>query len=164
VDELYESENECIPISRTFGLMDVDLVWGWVAEEPGSQENSNNNNNNADEEREERDPNQLFSVLVPLRSFLKFLNSHVVSTTTIACTSNPSVPPSTQYHPPNYHRLLTDSFIHYRHMPKPLPNPLRLHRRFRRCGWGVDVLYTCDSGERVIPSSCYCTTLVLLII
>ena len=31
------------------------------------------------------DPNQLFTVLISTRSFLKFLNSHVVSTTTIAC-------------------------------------------------------------------------------
>ena len=33
------------------------------------------------------DPNQLFTVLISTRSFLKFLNSHVVSTTTIACES-----------------------------------------------------------------------------
>ncbi|KAJ7935624.1 Hus1-like protein-domain-containing protein [Mycena leptocephala] len=33
-----------------------------------------------------RDPDELFSVLVSTRSFFKFLNSHVVSTTTIACT------------------------------------------------------------------------------
>lgn len=33
------------------------------------------------------DPEQIFSVLVSLRSFIKFLNSHVVSTTTIACVS-----------------------------------------------------------------------------
>ncbi|KAJ6611149.1 checkpoint protein Hus1/Mec3 [Mycena sp. CBHHK59/15] len=32
-----------------------------------------------------RDPTELFTVLVSTRSFLKFLNSHVVSTTTIAC-------------------------------------------------------------------------------
>lgn len=38
-----------------------------------------------DPSEEPRDPNQLFTVLVSLRSFLKFLNSHVVSTTTIAC-------------------------------------------------------------------------------
>ena len=31
------------------------------------------------------DPNQMFTVLISTRSFLKFLNSHVVSTTTIAC-------------------------------------------------------------------------------
>ncbi|KAH7912827.1 cell cycle checkpoint [Hygrophoropsis aurantiaca] len=31
------------------------------------------------------DPDKMFSVLVSIRSFLKFLNSHVVSTTTIAC-------------------------------------------------------------------------------
>ncbi|KAF7299031.1 Checkpoint protein [Mycena indigotica] len=34
---------------------------------------------------ETNDPDQLFSVLVSTRSFFKFLNSHVVSTTTIAC-------------------------------------------------------------------------------
>ncbi|KAJ6611153.1 checkpoint protein Hus1/Mec3, partial [Mycena sp. CBHHK59/15] len=33
-----------------------------------------------------RDPTELFTMLVSTRSFLKFLNSHVVSTTTIACT------------------------------------------------------------------------------
>jgi HUS1 checkpoint protein len=32
------------------------------------------------------DPEQLFTVLVSVRSFLKFLNCHVVSTTTIACS------------------------------------------------------------------------------
>ncbi|KAJ7069805.1 checkpoint protein Hus1/Mec3 [Mycena amicta] len=34
---------------------------------------------------EPNDPDELFSVLVSTRSFFKFLNSHVVSTTTIAC-------------------------------------------------------------------------------
>ncbi|KAJ6508807.1 checkpoint protein Hus1/Mec3 [Mycena sanguinolenta] len=34
---------------------------------------------------EPRDPDELFSVLVSTKSFFKFLNSHVVSTTTIAC-------------------------------------------------------------------------------
>jgi HUS1 checkpoint protein len=47
------------------------------------------------QEREERaaspepDPEKLFTVLVSTRSFLKFLNSHVVSTTTIACVYPP---------------------------------------------------------------------------
>ncbi|KAG1737146.1 cell cycle checkpoint [Suillus paluster] len=36
------------------------------------------------------DPDKMFCVLVSIRSFLKFLNSHVVSTTTIACTSPPA--------------------------------------------------------------------------
>lgn len=35
---------------------------------------------------ENPDPEKLFSVHVSIRSFIKFLNSHVVSTTTIACT------------------------------------------------------------------------------
>ncbi|KAJ7765897.1 checkpoint protein Hus1/Mec3 [Mycena maculata] len=38
-----------------------------------------------DPDQEPRDPDELFSVLVSTRSFWKFLNSHVVSTTTIAC-------------------------------------------------------------------------------
>ncbi|TFK32501.1 checkpoint protein Hus1/Mec3 [Crucibulum laeve] len=38
-----------------------------------------------DEKEEPPDPNHFFSVFVSVRSFLKFLNSHVVSTTTIAC-------------------------------------------------------------------------------
>lgn len=37
------------------------------------------------EPTEKPDPENVFSVLVSVRSFLKFLNSHVVSTTTIAC-------------------------------------------------------------------------------
>jgi len=39
----------------------------------------------ADNSHEKPDPDHLFTVLVSIRSFLKFLNSHVVSTTTIAC-------------------------------------------------------------------------------
>ncbi|KAJ6512257.1 checkpoint protein Hus1/Mec3 [Mycena polygramma] len=38
-----------------------------------------------DTEPDPRDPDELFTVLVSTRSFFKFLNSHVVSTTTIAC-------------------------------------------------------------------------------
>ena len=39
-----------------------------------------------DDDQETPDhPDKLFIVLVSIRSFLKFLNSHVVSTTTIAC-------------------------------------------------------------------------------
>ncbi|KAF8963097.1 checkpoint protein Hus1/Mec3 [Flammula alnicola] len=38
-----------------------------------------------DQDTESPDPNAMFTVLISTRSFLKFLNSHVVSTTTIAC-------------------------------------------------------------------------------
>ena len=52
--------------------------------------------NDEDEEqgRERPDPKQLFSVLVHTRSFLKFLNAHAVSKTTIACAKGPFVHPS----------------------------------------------------------------------
>lgn len=42
---------------------------------------------NTDAEVDEPDPDQLFSVLISIKSFLKFLNSHVLSSTTIACES-----------------------------------------------------------------------------
>ncbi|KAF8193332.1 checkpoint protein Hus1/Mec3 [Pholiota molesta] len=42
------------------------------------------NNEEADDE-EPRDPDKMYTVYISTRSFLKFLNSHVVSTTTIAC-------------------------------------------------------------------------------
>jgi len=34
---------------------------------------------------DERDPDELYEICVSLKGFLKFLNSHIVSTTTIAC-------------------------------------------------------------------------------
>jgi len=40
-----------------------------------------------EDEEGEKDPDKLFSVIISIKSFLKFLNSHVVSTTTIACES-----------------------------------------------------------------------------
>lgn len=46
------------------------------------------NDPEGEDDEAEKDPTQLFGVLVHVRSFLKFLNSHVVSTTTIACTSS----------------------------------------------------------------------------
>jgi HUS1 checkpoint protein len=45
-----------------------------------------NGGDDDEQERERPDPNKLFSVLVHTRSFLKFLNAHTVSKTTIACT------------------------------------------------------------------------------
>ena len=48
-----------------------------------------NRGSDDEQERERPDPNKLFSVLVHTRSFLKFLNAHTVSKTTIACTNDP---------------------------------------------------------------------------
>jgi HUS1 checkpoint protein len=53
---------------------------------PATDGVSQANGGDEDEERERPDPNKLFSVLVHTRSFLKFLNAHSVSKTTIACT------------------------------------------------------------------------------
>ena len=61
----------CVPVTR------VGCNALWCA--------ANENEEDADERP---DPAQMFSVLVHVRSFLKFLNAHVVSTTTIACTSD----------------------------------------------------------------------------
>jgi len=48
-----------------------------------------NGGDDGEQERERPDPNKLFSVLVHTRSFLKFLNAHTVSKTTIACKKDP---------------------------------------------------------------------------
>ena len=37
------------------------------------------------EDDEPPDPTKMYGILISVKSFLKFLNSHVVSTTTIAC-------------------------------------------------------------------------------
>jgi len=37
------------------------------------------------QQEEERDPDQIYEVCLSLKGFSKFLHSHVVSTTTIAC-------------------------------------------------------------------------------
>ena len=42
-------------------------------------------NTDADGEAEKPDPDHLFGVLISIKSFIKFLNSHVLSSTTIAC-------------------------------------------------------------------------------
>ena len=54
-----------------------------------------NGSDDDEQERERPDPNKLFSVLVHTRSFLKFLNAHTVSKTTIACQKDPFLPYST---------------------------------------------------------------------
>ena len=50
-----------------------------LAQEGGSQ------NSEADSDIEKPDPDHLFGVLISVKSFIKFLNSHVLSSTTIAC-------------------------------------------------------------------------------
>ena len=89
------------------------------------------------------DPNQMFTVLISTRSFLKFLNSHVVSTTTIACEWIP------------FQKYVYNLFIPYlncspflfpyRSMSAPLSYPLCLYRRCSRRRRGVDVLYPGDN-------------------
>lgn len=78
------------------------------------------------------DPDQLFSVLVSVRSFLKFLNSHVVSTTTIACLClvdvNITLPINT-YFP--------------RHLSASLYDTLRLYWRCSWCGGSINFLHSC---------------------
>jgi HUS1 checkpoint protein len=57
---------------------------------------ANGGDEDEEQERERPDPNKLFSVLVHTRSFLKFLNAHTVSKTTIACTKGPFLRPIPQ--------------------------------------------------------------------
>ncbi|KAG6917856.1 hypothetical protein DXG01_000761 [Tephrocybe rancida] len=71
------NNNGCLQLSINTETVKVDTEWKGCTN-PQTQ-------NKREEPDESRDPDQLFSVLVSIRSFLKFLSSHVVSTTTIAC-------------------------------------------------------------------------------
>lgn len=66
------------------------------AADGASQANEGNEEQEHQRERERHDPNNLFSVLIHTRSFLKFLNAHTVSKTTIACMNNPFLCPIPQ--------------------------------------------------------------------
>ncbi|RDB25543.1 Checkpoint protein hus1 [Hypsizygus marmoreus] len=71
------NNNGCLRLSINTESVKVDTEW---------KDCTNPKTQNIPEDPEDApDPDQLFTVLVSLRSFLKFLNSHVVSTTTIAC-------------------------------------------------------------------------------
>ena len=81
------------------------------------------------------EPEQMVGVLVSIKSFLKFLNSHVISTTTIACQSFHFDAP-----------LCLKNSSSPRYMPESLHYPVRLHRRGcgrRRC---PHVLHPDDCG------------------
>lgn len=127
-----------------------------------SQSQANTDPDNEDDEAE-TDPTKLFGVLVHVRSFLKFLNSHVVSTTTIACTSCFTIPLTVSHFsvymcswlPFNvmlYVRALIRRLAFSRHMPTPLHDSLRLYWRGGRCRWGVNFLYSCSAGGLVLFS------------
>jgi len=64
----------------------VVIFWPLFVEPdfPGQTQTDEDDNSDPDP-TENPDPETMFSVLVSVRSFLKFLNSHVVSTTTVAC-------------------------------------------------------------------------------
>ena len=72
---------------------------------------------------DDKDPTEMHGVLVSHRSLLKFLNSHVVSTTTIACASLGLLM--------SFH---TDADICGRYMRESLYDHLCLHWERRRGG------------------------------
>ncbi|KAG6816673.1 hypothetical protein H0H87_004033 [Tephrocybe sp. NHM501043] len=71
------NNNGCLQLSINTETVKVDTEWKHCTN-PQTQ-------SKREDSEEPRDPDQLFTVLVSIRSFLKFLSSHVVSTTTIAC-------------------------------------------------------------------------------
>ncbi|KAG6826143.1 hypothetical protein H0H92_000979 [Tricholoma furcatifolium] len=73
------NNNGVLRLSISTETVKVDTEWR------GCTNPQTQNKREDAEEEEDRDPDELFSVLVSMRSFSKFLNSHVVSTTTIAC-------------------------------------------------------------------------------
>ncbi|KAI0259104.1 cell cycle checkpoint [Gloeopeniophorella convolvens] len=67
----------CLQLSASTEVVKADITWNNCTHPRMYDDNG--------EDHEKPDPQQLFSVLVHTRSFLKFLNAHTVSKTTIAC-------------------------------------------------------------------------------
>ena len=75
---LYESENGC--------AFDLVLPLRQSLRQPAAQDGASQNPDpDADGDDEKPGPDHLFGVLISIKSFVKFLNSHVLSSTTIAC-------------------------------------------------------------------------------
>jgi HUS1 checkpoint protein len=117
------------PFSARFSPLRPFFFFFDVAGDSASQTNANADQDE-NEERERPDPKQLFSVLVHTRSFLKFLNAHTVSKTTIACKAPlPSLSP-----------LLNRSLT--RCMPRSLSDSIRIYWGLCRCRRRPHVLHT----------------------
>lgn len=76
-----------VQISASTEAVKIDVNWeGLNNPKMGARGLSQSQPSQDDDEPDEpRDPTRMYGVLVSIKSFLKFLNSHVVSTTTIAC-------------------------------------------------------------------------------
>ncbi|KZT65911.1 cell cycle checkpoint [Daedalea quercina L-15889] len=71
----------CLQLCAQTDAARVDVSWNGLSNPTMAQDPSTQDPDNS----EARDPTTLYGVLVSLKSLQKFLNSHVVSTTTIAC-------------------------------------------------------------------------------
>jgi len=76
----------CLQLSASTEVVKADITWNSCTHPRIAADGASQINDEDEAEGRERpDPKQLFSVLVHTRSFLKFLNAHAVSKTTIAC-------------------------------------------------------------------------------
>ncbi|KAG6337104.1 hypothetical protein ID866_1978 [Astraeus odoratus] len=82
---LRANNNGKLQVSISTESVKVETQWLGCANPTLRQTQDDESQNPDSDPVEKPDPETLFSVLVSVRSFLKFLNSHVVSTTTIAC-------------------------------------------------------------------------------
>ncbi|THH31214.1 hypothetical protein EUX98_g2979 [Antrodiella citrinella] len=73
-----------LQISVSTDAVKVDVAWSGLANPPMGRDVAASQEPEPPEE-EEKDPTQLYGVLMKVTSFLKFLSSSSVSTTTIAC-------------------------------------------------------------------------------
>lgn len=76
---LYESENGCA-FDLFLPLLPLHQPLRQLLAQEGASQNPD-----VDGDVEKSDPDHLFGVLISIKSFIKFLNSHVLSSTTIAC-------------------------------------------------------------------------------
>ncbi|CCL99927.1 uncharacterized protein FIBRA_01952 [Fibroporia radiculosa] len=74
----------CLQLSAQTDSARVDVSWKGLAN-PAMTRDANSQDPDAGDDSDMHDSSQMYGVLVSLKSLQKFLSSHVVSTTTIAC-------------------------------------------------------------------------------
>ncbi|KAL0571124.1 Checkpoint protein hus1 [Marasmius crinis-equi] len=80
------NNNGCFQLAINTESVKVETEWRNLTNPKMLREGSSQNEEQPD--NSPPDPDEIFGVLVSMRSFVKFLNSHAISTTTIACVCN----------------------------------------------------------------------------
>lgn len=74
----------CLQLSVSTDSVKTDVNWNGLSN-PSMNKDAATQSQEEETPSQDKDPARMYSVLLTVKDFMKFLNSHVVSTTTIAC-------------------------------------------------------------------------------